>query len=33
MSKEMLFSIGSVLREILNDIVNDVYDEDSNLAQ
>lgn len=33
MSKEMIFSIGSVLREILNDIVNDVYDEDSNLAQ
>ncbi len=33
MSKEMIFSIGSVLREILNDITNDVYDEDSNLTQ
>lgn len=33
MSKEIIFSLGSVLREILNDIVNDVYDEDSNLSQ
>lgn len=33
MKKEIIYSVGSVLREILNDIVNDVYDEDSNLSQ